>query len=195
MKITKKALHDRFTASEEVLGAYDGDYDTGQTEAEFLAVEGNTPDMFEASTMLPNKLPMSCCTNSAVFVCAELGHGDIYGFSAESNPVQNSAINRGSGGHDFAVIHSRYIVDPWISLYTGNQTQGVFDLRDPKDSALIKDIYGDPAKWDLRLFVTRLAPEGWSQGRRSYAKPEDADYPQNKRLAIGRPVSAPSFSI
>lgn len=180
MKITKKTLHERFTKSEEALGVYYGDYATGETEDEF----SGDPDTFEESAMLPTKLPMSICTNSATYICGVLGHGDIYGFSAQQNPAFAERVKI-PNGHDFAVIHSRYIVDPWISLYTGDSEQGTFDLRDPKDAELIREIYGDPSIWSLRMFNTSEYPDGWQKGTPVYVSQNDEKIPESKRLFIG----------
>lgn len=193
MKITKKTLHERFTASEEALGVYYGDYSTGETEEEF----SGDPDTFEETAMLPSKLPMSICTNSATYICGVLGHGDIYGFSADQNPAFGERIEIPTG-HDFAVIHSRYIVDPWISLYTGESEQGTFDLKDPKDAEKIREIYGDPSKWSLRMFNTSNYPEGWRKGSPVFVPQKDKNFPEEKRLFIGsvkvRKSETPEFS-
>jgi hypothetical protein len=194
MKITKKSLHERFTASEEALGVYYGDYATGETEEDF----SGDPDTFEESALLPTRLPMSICTNSATYICGVLGHGDIFGFSAEQNPAFAERVKI-PNGHDFAVIHSRYIVDPWISLYTGNSEQGTFDLRDPKDAEIIRGIYGEPSNWSLRMFNTSEYPEDWQKGSPVYKPQSDADFPANKKVFIGpnktRQPSDPSFSL
>jgi hypothetical protein len=81
----------------------------------------------------------------------------IYGFTEEDNPL--SEIGRIAGGHDFAVIDDRYIVDPWlIEVESGRITtksgtiiklkgQGVFDLQDVADKHLIEMLYGSQENW------------------------------------------------
>ena len=67
------------------------------------------------------------------------------GFDVEDNPTSSAAQD--VGGHDFAVIDNRYIVDPWISVYSGEEDQIVFDLQNPSDHAKIEHIFGDRSKW------------------------------------------------
>lgn len=177
--ITKKILHDRFTTSEEKLGAYWGDYVTGERPEDF----SEDPDCFEGATLLPDGSSLSCCTNGASFVCQQLGEGDIYGFKYDDNPVECDKI-KWSFGHDFAVIRSRFIVDPWASLFSGASKKGVLDLRDPKDHPEIKRIYGDPSKWDLRLFTSRLRPDNWSRGAECYVRQTDESFPESKKLRM-----------
>ena len=94
------------------------------------------------------------------FACAvkhklEPGRAEVFGFDEKSNP--DAGVNVAAGGHDFAVVDNRYIVDPWLSeVESGNITthkgekldvggQVVFDMK--KDQELIKQIYGDQDKW------------------------------------------------
>lgn len=178
-EITKKSLHERFTASEEKLGAYWGDYQTGERLEDF----SEDPDLFDGATLLPDGSSLSCCTNGAAFVCEQLGEGEIYGFKYDDNPVECDNV-KWSFGHDFAVIRSRFIVDPWASLFSGASEKGVLDLRDPKDHPEIKRIYGDPSKWELRLFTSRLPPENWPQGCDCYVRQTDERFPASKKLRL-----------
>lgn len=87
------------------------------------------------------------CTNHADLIVAmypEISYRT--GFEVGNNPVTNSNIYA-CGGHDFAVIANRYIVDHWIRDVCGEPRQ-VFDLWNPDDAALIAERYGDPQKWD-----------------------------------------------
>lgn len=97
--------------------------------------------------MLPNGQEMGRCTNCAWFVVETLGEGEVWGFRVDDNPSVTQEEVVFAFGHDFAVIEGRYIVDPWIDLYTGAVNQGVFDLQDPADAPRIAAIYGDPACW------------------------------------------------
>lgn len=96
-------------------------------------------------TMLPGEHPMGTCTNCAWFVVNRLRKGDVYGFDVEDNP--DSFVAQDVGGHDFAVIDNRFIVDPWISLYTGQEDQIVYDMANPADQQKIKHLFGDKNKW------------------------------------------------
>ena len=67
----------------------------------------------------------------------------------EDNPSVTHAGVIVAGGHDFALIDDRYIVDLWISLYTGEEEQVVYDLSKPSDHEKIHAIYGDPVNWSV----------------------------------------------
>jgi len=98
------------------------------------------------------------CTGFAIRVLEKLGSNRvrIYGFLSTDNP--NAGVNSLSGGHDFAVVDNRYIVDPWLSeVESGRITtvtgktlelngQVVFDIVE--DAALVKSIYGHIFCWN-----------------------------------------------
>ncbi len=81
----------------------------------------------------------------------------IYGFEEKDNP--SSEIGRLTGGHDFAVIDDRFIIDPWlIDVESGKiitksgieivlNGQGVFDLQDDVDKPLVETLYGSQDCW------------------------------------------------
>ncbi|MFK5947229.1 MAG: hypothetical protein QM500_00475 [Methylococcales bacterium] len=100
----------------------------------------------DEAAYLPDGNQMGNCTNCAKYVISSVGRGEIYGFLVEHNPITHEMINI-SGGHDFAIIDERYIVDPWISLYTGHETQTVYDMQLEKDHEKITEIYGNPSNW------------------------------------------------
>ena len=98
------------------------------------------------------------CTGFAVEIFQRnMGCAKIYGFDSEENPT--SMIAALAGGHDFAVLEDRYIVDPWLTeVESGEITihggmvvpvngQLVFDLNDPEDEKIITELYGDRSKW------------------------------------------------
>lgn len=178
-QITKQALIDQFTLSEEALGVYYGNYDTGVATSSLSAI----PEDWEESALLPSGLPMSRCTNSATYICEVLGGGDIYGFRIKDNPVESESVSC-SQGHDFAVINGRFIVDPWISLYTGESKQGVFDIKDPKDRKAIVRIYGNCELWQLRKFTALSPPDDFPKNAACYFMPGDTDYPSGKVIKM-----------
>ncbi len=141
----KKTLENQF-ADEATIGIFQRDYTTGLSEAEFNA-EFPGREM-EGVTCLPDGNDMFICTNSADFVVRTLGEGARYGFMVDDNPTVTDHEILGAGGHDFAVIRNRYIVDLWISLYTGSEEQVVYDMWDKNDHLKITSLYGDPATWD-----------------------------------------------
>ena len=100
------------------------------------------------------------CTGFACRILQKFGHDrvKIFGFLDQENP--GTAAGSMRGGHDFAVVDDRYIVDPWIvEVFNHNITtpmdegldkltnQGVFDINDPKDQKMISVIYGPKEKW------------------------------------------------
>lgn len=144
MKITKKNLHQRFTASFDALGAYFGDDETGLTENEYAAA-GHDPQCFEETALLPGGGSLGICTHGADYVIKTLGQGARYGFHVEDNPSVTDRTVINAGGHDFALIESRYIVDPWYALTVNGQ--GVFDLESAVDRKKAQKIYGSTDSW------------------------------------------------
>lgn len=92
-----------------------------------------------------------CCTNYAIQVAKALpGRTQIVGFANEDNPASRVARDEiHPGGHDFAIVDGRYIVDPWIKLVAAEGDQVVFDLDDPVDAAAALDIYGPRECWEF----------------------------------------------
>lgn len=104
---------------------------------------------------LPTHQEMGRCTNCAWYVVDRLNEGDVWGFLVKDNPTVSHEAIIVCGGHDFAVVGNRYIVDIWISLYTGCEEQIVFDLGNPADADKIQAIFGDPKCWVHFDRVTR----------------------------------------
>jgi hypothetical protein len=78
----------------------------------------------------------------------------IYGFQGEENPLSLIAVQ--CGGHDFAVVAGRFIVDGWAICVSGYSRSAVFDLLDPMDKKAIRELYGDPAYWLKKCRNTAL---------------------------------------
>ena len=86
------------------------------------------------------------CSNWAMYVRRLEGpRAKIYGFLAEENALSLIAV--GCGGHDFAVVDDRFIVDGWVVNVEGFSNRAVFDLRDPSDRKIIRELYGPPEIW------------------------------------------------
>jgi hypothetical protein len=115
-------------------------------ESEFLNKYPDKP--FDGACFLPDGEIAFICTNSANYVVSQLGEGIVCGFYVEDNPVEDIEISS-VGGHDFAVIRGRYIVDLWIMHYAGTRDKCVFDMNDKNDKSIIKELYGDPDKWSV----------------------------------------------
>jgi len=109
---------------------------------------GITYDDEHNIALLPDGTEMGNCTNCARYVIKELGRGDVYGFSTDDNPVESEQVEA-AGGHDFALIDGRFIVDIWISLYTGAEDQIVFDLLDDNDAKKTSEIFGNTELWKV----------------------------------------------
>lgn len=163
LKITRRELESRY-GDEEKIGIRNECPYTGDVLGDEDIGEGT-----DCISVLPNGEQFFICTNSAKFVVDDLKQGDVYGFANEDNPVTNSEVSSGEG-HDFAVIGGRYIVDLWISHFTGCEEQVVYDLKNPQDAAKIKEIFGDPEKWSVMMPGV------------GFVKPDEPGYPSNKKL-------------
>lgn len=102
-----------------------------------------------AESLLPHGGSACCCTDYATHIYLALpGRVQIFGFANEDNPMSRVARERiHPGGHDFAVVDSRYLVDPWPRLVPGVLDQMTFDFQDPADAALLLDVYGPRHCW------------------------------------------------
>jgi len=108
------------------------------TDASMGVVPGD-----EDAAVFPDGSHMAVCTNCARHVVEALGEGQVMGFMVDDNPVCNQNIID-AGGHDFAVILNRYIVDPWLAVFVGDGPV-VYDMRTDMD--LINETYGDVSLW------------------------------------------------
>jgi hypothetical protein len=158
MTSTAGVLRDSFSAqmeaqfgTEAALGVYfklaDGtclsaaDYD-----ALVRANGGAGPD---AVSCLPGGGSAVCCTDYAALIYRALpGRVQIVGFANADNPASRIARELiHPGGHDFALVDGRFLVDPWPRLVPGVFEQMVFDLEHEGDAALVADIYGPRNAW------------------------------------------------
>lgn len=107
-------------------------------------------EMPECRSVFRDGLDAICCTNYAIQVAKALpGRTQIVGFANENNPTSRVAREEiHPGGHDFAIVDGRYLVDPWIKLVAAEDDQVVFDLDDPIDAAVALDIYGPRECWE-----------------------------------------------
>jgi hypothetical protein len=113
-------------------------------------------------SLLPDGGSAVCCTDYASYIYKQLpGRVEIYGFANENNPTSRVAREMiHPGGHDFAVVDGRYIVDPWPRLVPAVFTQMVFDLQDAADAATVADIYGPQACWERMHLAEHYALTG-----------------------------------
>lgn len=106
-------------------------------------------DLPAAASLLPHGGSAICCTDYAVHIFLKLpGRVQIVGFANEDNPTSRCAREEfHCGGHDFALVDDRFIVDPWPRLVPMVMEQAVFDLNDPVDAELVLDVYGPRECW------------------------------------------------
>ncbi|MBR8082609.1 hypothetical protein KDX23_07600 [Burkholderia vietnamiensis] len=109
-----------------------------------LADASTCPDLL---SVFPDGTSATVCTNYARHIAAALpGRARVFGFYEEDNPA--SRIAQIAGGHDFAIVDGRYIVDPWVRLVEGESDRICFDLAAPGDAAEILRLYGPRERWD-----------------------------------------------
>lgn len=91
----------------------------------------------------------SICTNWAAKIQDKLAPGRVViaGFLTENNPTA-TRMDYLAGGHDFAIVDGRWIVDPWITEVECEDKRGVYDLEVPFDD-FMTSIYGDPKCWEV----------------------------------------------
>lgn len=106
-------------------------------------------DMPGAQSVFPDGTSAACCTDYARQICRAMpNRAVIFGFYNKDNPTSRVAREEiHPGGHDFAVVDDRYIVDPWIRLVADESDQIVFDMHDVADARAALDNYGPRACW------------------------------------------------
>ena len=98
------------------------------------------------------------CTGYSAAIRQALGKRiKILGFFAEENPA--SSIAEMAGGHDFALLDDRYIVDPWIRDVESISDRAVYDTKNPADAAEIQKLYGPRNAWKRVRKVEQLADQ------------------------------------
>lgn len=88
--------------------------------------------------------PVFRCTTSARRVADAFG-GRVVGFSNDQNPAAEIAADE--GGHDFALIAERFVVDYWASFAAGVIERPVFDLLNKADAEAVSRLYGPSDAW------------------------------------------------
>ncbi|EGR2217241.1 hypothetical protein NI385_27910 (plasmid) [Vibrio parahaemolyticus] len=162
----KEELENKFR-TEQAIGIHYAEYGSMIPADQFSEEEKEKTDIY---AFLPNDEEMGRCTNCALYVAEQYpGRSEVYGFYCEDNPECTHKEVTSAFGHDFCVIDNRYIVDFWVSLYTGSEQQSVFDLEDKNDHAKIKQIYGNPERWSVMV-------DG------SFVKYNDHKFPENLRV-------------
>jgi hypothetical protein len=142
---------------------------TGEGQVEFATSEPSA-DLFEAfideneiegSRFKGTAMSGTECTGYACAMRQALGKRiKILGFSADENP--DSSVAAVAGGHDFALLDDRYIVDPWIRDVEAMSQQTVFDIQNPEDAAKIAELYGPQKAWQRVPKAEKLADQNKS---------------------------------
>lgn len=109
-------------------------------------------DIPDYETIMPDGSSATVCTNYAHHVSKILGgmgrHVAVVGFANEDNPTSRCAMECfHPGGHDFAIVDRRYLVDPWIKLVAAVEDQIFYDLNNLDDAAKAHAIYGPRGLW------------------------------------------------
>ena len=87
------------------------------------------------------------CTSSARRIACEFG-GEVFGYLSKMNPTAEigGAL---CGGHDFAVIAGRWIVDYWAFHVARIARTPVLDLNSPGESELASRLLGERESWEI----------------------------------------------
>lgn len=104
---------------------------------------------YEVESRFPDDTSAICCTNYAAQILRAMpGRVKIFGFANENNPTSRVAREElHPGGHDFAVVDDRYIVDPWLRLVRGEDGPIVLDMQDLDEARLALHTYGPRNCW------------------------------------------------
>lgn len=113
--------------------------------------EANRDHVYNFQAEMPDG-GVTNCTNYARHIRTTLepeGHDvRIVGFANEDNP--DCACVREDlhpGGHDFAIVDGRYLVDPWIRLVPMAREKIIYDLADDAEREAAIEVYGTPDHW------------------------------------------------
>lgn len=101
----------------------------------------------EECWVFPDGWASAICSNWARYAMRIHGADrcQIFGFFYEEMP--QSAIAREYGGHDFAVVDGRYLVDGWARHVACITTTAVFDLDDPANLDEVTRLFGPREIW------------------------------------------------
>jgi hypothetical protein len=94
------------------------------------------------------------CTCTAVIFTIAMD-GMVCGYPEQDNYPGLIGMTPYEGGHDFAVIEDRYIMDWWAASWFSpapgyGMLDGFYDMETQWD--LVLELYGHPVNWDCREF-------------------------------------------
>jgi hypothetical protein len=104
------------------------------------------PFVADGPARLPNGAVAAICAHGALYLQALIG-GVLVGYRHDDNPT--ALLGEAEGGHDFLIVDGRYVVDLWGCDYDGRVPDGVLDLQDPAEAALVARLYGDRECWEM----------------------------------------------
>lgn len=118
----------------------------------------------------------------------------LYGFDDLDNP--HSSIAADCGGHHFALLDGRFVVDGWLANVEGLVGGAAFDLLDPADALEVRRFYGPPEFWweNLRMRDREIAIDREPREQRVKALQGVAAAPRIPILRAG-PSSASNSSL
>ncbi|MBU2741478.1 hypothetical protein HAP67_07310, partial [Acidithiobacillus albertensis] len=141
---TRAFLEERF-GSDAAFGVQYINADTGEaiSNEDISSYEGDLDSFFPDGSI-------TNCTNYARHIQQALPAGavQVVGFANDENS-DCDVVREGwhPGGHDFAIVDHRYLVDPWAKLVAGVRQRIAYDLQDDQDAALVALTYGSPESW------------------------------------------------
>jgi hypothetical protein len=140
-----------------------------ELKAIIQAQDDSVPFSNDGPATFPDGSNWAFCSNWAQDLHKRLGKRVVqYGFSDEDN--ETSEIAQDAGGHDFAVVDGRYIVDGWLVKVEQLHETGVFDLEDETQFADITRLYGDPRCWKDGSLIDELDEENSADLRNQLAE-------------------------
>ncbi len=146
----KQYLETQF-GSDEAFGLYFVDVHNRRLSlSEFEALYAELgDDMPGTESFLSDGGSGTCCTNYAAFIYKTLpGRVKIFGFANEDNPECDIVREQlHPGGHDFALVDDRFLVDPWCLLVAGQDWPVVYDSHEGEDLFTLLVRYGPPQRW------------------------------------------------
>lgn len=168
--------------------------------AEYLVRYGHLPrdEMPDAESLMPDGTSAVCCTNYAHHIRAVLGpmgHAvEVVGFANEDNPTSKCAQEEyHPGGHDFAIVDDRYLIDPWVRLVASVEDQIFYDLSNAEHAAKAHAIYGSRHLWLPLDGDAKNDKEGKMNSNSSSTKPEGDEFAEKlpgTRAVAQRQVNA-----
>ncbi len=111
--------------------------------------EQSQVESLDCISYLPGGGSGVCCTDYARQIAHIFwGRVAVVGFANDDNPTARAVREEWHpGGHDFAVLDNRFLIDVWPKLVLGKSEKTVYDLADPDDRAKALETYGPRECW------------------------------------------------